>query len=78
MQLVLYLHIQGLVGSYQPSNELMLRFYGYFKQATKGPCTGSRPAFWDVVRRAKYNAWKNLGDMAREVAMAKYVEELHT
>lgn len=64
-------------GSYQPSNDLMLRFYGYFKQGTLGPCTGSRPAFWDVVGRAKYDAWKNLGDMSKEEAMAKYVEELH-
>ncbi|XP_018575706.1 acyl-CoA-binding domain-containing protein 5 [Anoplophora glabripennis] len=64
-------------GSYQPSNDLMLRFYGYFKQATLGSCTGSRPAFWDVVGRAKYDAWKKLGDMSKEAAMAKYVEELH-
>nr|CAH7717888.1 unnamed protein product [Callosobruchus chinensis]CAH7751913.1 unnamed protein product [Callosobruchus chinensis] len=66
-----------LIGSYQPSNELMLRFYSYFKQATQGPCTGTRPAFWDVVGRAKYDAWKKLGDMSKEEAMAKYVNELH-
>ncbi|KAJ8925526.1 hypothetical protein NQ315_009365 [Exocentrus adspersus] len=61
-------------GSYQPSNDLMLRFYGYFKQATLGPCCGSRPAFWDVVARAKYDAWKKLGDMSKEEAMAKYLQ----
>ncbi|XP_030745600.1 acyl-CoA-binding domain-containing protein 5 [Sitophilus oryzae] len=65
-------------GSYQPSNELMLRFYAYFKQATQGPCSGSRPAFWDIVGRAKYDAWKKLGDMSKNVAMAKYVDELHS
>ncbi|CAH0551979.1 unnamed protein product [Brassicogethes aeneus] len=64
-------------GSYQPSNELMLRFYAYFKQATQGPCSGSRPAFWDVVGRAKYDAWKKLGEMKKTDAMAKYVSELH-
>lgn len=56
----------------------MLRFYSYFKQATQGPCTGSRPAFWDVVGRAKYDAWKKLGDISKEEAMARYVDELHT
>lgn len=56
----------------------MLRFYGYFKQATNGPCTGSRPAFWDVVGRAKYDAWKKLGDLPREQAMLRYVDELHS
>ncbi|XP_065166983.1 acyl-CoA-binding domain-containing protein 5 [Atheta coriaria] len=65
-------------GSYQPSHDLMLRFYAYFKQATQGPVSGSRPAFWDIVGRAKYDAWKKLGDMSKQAAMAKYVDELHT
>lgn len=65
-------------GSYQPSNELMLRFYAYFKQATLGPCSGHRPSFWDVVGRAKYDAWKRLGDMSKNDAMTKYVDELHS
>ncbi|XP_017781616.1 PREDICTED: acyl-CoA-binding domain-containing protein 5 [Nicrophorus vespilloides] len=65
-------------GSYQPSNDLMLRFYGYFKQATQGKCTGTRPSIWQVVSRAKYDAWKKLGDMSKADAMARYVEELHT
>lgn len=56
----------------------MLRFYSYFKQATQGPCSGARPAFWDVVGRAKYDAWKKLGDVSKEEAMAKYVHELHS
>lgn len=66
-----------VTGSYQPSNVMKLRFYGYFKQATEGPCKGQRPPFWDAVGRAKYDAWKNLGDMPKSAAMAKYVEELH-
>lgn len=64
-------------GSYQPSNELMLRFYGYYKQATEGPATGPRPAFWDVVKRAKWDAWARLGTMARHQAMQAYVDELN-
>ncbi|XP_044265063.1 acyl-CoA-binding domain-containing protein 5A isoform X2 [Tribolium madens] len=56
----------------------MLRFYAYYKQATLGPCTGRRPAFYDVVGRAKYDAWKCLGDMPKAMAMSKYVDELHT
>ncbi|EFA06332.2 hypothetical protein TcasGA2_TC009203 [Tribolium castaneum] len=66
------------LSSYQPSNDLMLRFYAYYKQATLGPCTGRRPAFYDVVGRAKYDAWKSLGEMSKSTAMAKYVDELHT
>ncbi|KAK5648714.1 hypothetical protein RI129_003606 [Pyrocoelia pectoralis] len=64
-------------GSYQPSNALMLRFYAYFKQATQGPCKGSRPPFWDIVGRAKYDAYKDLGNMSKQDAMKHYVDELH-
>ena len=65
------------LGPYQPSNDLMLRFYGYFKQATEGPCKGARPNFFNIVGRAKYDAWKKLEDMPSEEAMAHYVDELH-
>jgi acyl-CoA-binding protein len=63
-------------GSYQPSHELMLRFYAYFKQATEGPCVAPRPAFWEVVKKMKWEAWNKLGNMSREEAMNNYVEEL--
>ncbi len=70
--------IRGLPksGSYQPSNDMMLRFYSYFKQATLGPCTQKRPPFWDIVGRAKYDSHKGLGNMPKERAMELYVDEL--
>lgn len=55
---------------------MMLNFYSLFKQATEGPCKQGRPAFWDVVGRAKYESWKALGEMSREQAMLNYVAEL--
>ncbi|XP_048001825.1 acyl-CoA-binding domain-containing protein 5-like [Leguminivora glycinivorella] len=64
-------------GSYQPSNELMLRFYSYFKQATEGPCDKPKPGFWDVVNRAKWESWNKLGNMSQTEAMQAYVDELH-
>lgn len=63
-------------GSYRPSYEVMLRFYGLYKQAVCGPCTTSRPEFWDPVGRYKWDAWNQLGDMSRENAMAAYVNEI--
>uniref|UniRef100_A0A8C4SLH9 ACB domain-containing protein n=1 Tax=Erpetoichthys calabaricus TaxID=27687 RepID=A0A8C4SLH9_ERPCA len=63
-------------GPYRPSYDAMLRFYGYYKQATCGPCTFGRPPFWDPVGRYKWDAWKRLGDMSRVAAMAAYVEEI--
>ena len=43
-----------IVGSFQPSHTLMLKFYSYYKQATLGACNIPRPAFWDVVGKAKW------------------------
>ncbi|XP_043109870.1 acyl-CoA-binding domain-containing protein 4 isoform X2 [Puntigrus tetrazona] len=63
-------------GSYRPSYEVMLRFYGLYKQAVCGPCTVSRPGFWDPVGRYKWDAWNQLGDMSRENAMTAYVNEM--
>ncbi|XP_051173266.1 acyl-CoA-binding domain-containing protein 5 [Leptopilina boulardi] len=63
-------------GSYQPSHELMLRFYSYYKQATEGPCSNPKPAFWEVVKKAKWDAWTRLGNMSRTEAMNNYVDEL--
>ena len=41
-------------GNFQPSREMMLKFYGFYKQATCGPCTDLKPAFWDVIGKAKW------------------------
>lgn len=63
-------------GAYQPSHELMLRFYGYYKQATEGPNNMPKPNFWEVIKKAKWDAWSKLGNMSKEEAMLNYVEEL--
>ncbi|XP_014206313.1 acyl-CoA-binding domain-containing protein 5-like [Copidosoma floridanum] len=63
-------------GSYQPSEELMLRFYSYYKQATSGPCKSSKPAFWQLVKKARWEAWAQLGNMSQKDAMSRYIEEL--
>lgn len=70
--------IKGLPknGPYQPSNEMMLKFYGFFKQATEGRCYLAKPGIWNVVSRAKWEAWNKLGDMSEEEAMRHYVDEL--
>jgi hypothetical protein len=36
------------------SDKAKLQFYGLYKQATAGPCSTSRPAFWDPTGRAKW------------------------
>ncbi|KAJ8337057.1 hypothetical protein SKAU_G00382770 [Synaphobranchus kaupii] len=63
-------------GPFQPSNEMMLKFYSYYKQVTLGPCTVPRPGFWDPVGKVKWDAWNSLGDMPKEKAMSAYVDEM--
>jgi len=70
--------IQGLPkdGSFQPSNEMKLKFYAFYKQARDGPCVGARPSFWDVVARAKHDAWAHLGQMTSNQAKIGYIDAL--
>ncbi|XP_065358414.1 acyl-CoA-binding domain-containing protein 5 [Calliphora vicina] len=70
--------IKGLPknGPYQPSNGMMLKFYGLYKQATEGACDQRKPAFWDVVNKAKWDAWNRNSHLTKEEAMQKYVQSL--
>ncbi|KAI0231087.1 hypothetical protein LSAT2_018561 [Lamellibrachia satsuma] len=63
-------------GSFQPSREMMLKFYAFYKQATCGSCTDAKPGFWDVIGKAKWEAWSDLQEMSEEDAMTNYVEQL--
>jgi len=68
--------IKGLPkdGSFQPSNEVKLEFYSLYKQATEGVCSGTRPGWWDMEARAKYDAWYLLKNMDKNTAMSQYIE----
>jgi acyl-CoA-binding protein len=56
-----------------PGNDVKLKLYGLFKQATTGDATGSRPGFTNPVGRAKYDAWAKLSGTAPEAAEQQYV-----
>lgn len=57
------------------TNEQKLRAYSLFKQATVGDVDGSRPGVFDMVGRAKYDAWAGVKGMSKQDAMAAYVKE---
>ncbi|KAF6720286.1 Acyl-CoA-binding domain-containing protein 5 [Oryzias melastigma] len=64
-------------GSFLPSDDMMLMFYSYYKQATAGPCNFPRPiGFWDSNSKAKWDAWSSLGNMTKEEAMKNYIEAI--
>eukprot|EP00127_Corallochytrium_limacisporum_P005113 Clim_evm19s199 gene=Clim_evmTU19s199 len=61
-------------GPIQPTNADKLNFYSLYKQATVGPCNAPKPNFWDVIAKAKWEAWNGLGDMSKVEAMQQYIE----
>lgn len=62
--------------SVQPSNNDKLILYGLYKQATVGDCSGPKPAFWDVVSKAKWESWVKLSGTASEHAKGEYISML--
>ena len=57
-----------------PGNDLKLRLYAHYKQATEGDVTGEKPGFTDFAGRAKYDAWAKLKGTPAEKAMEGYVK----
>lgn len=57
----------------RPDDEALLELYSYFKQATEGDVTGSRPGAFDFVARAKYDAWLARKGVGKDAAMRAYI-----
>lgn len=57
-----------------PGNDLKLRLYASFKQATEGDVQGDKPGFTDFVGRSKYDAWAKLKGTSSEDAMKAYIK----
>lgn len=57
-----------------PGNEMKLRLYGHFKQASEGDVSGDKPGFTDFVGRAKYDAWAKLSGTSQDEAMKAYIK----
>lgn len=65
----------------QFSKNDLLQFYAFYKQSTVGGLdtkTQSRPSFFKLQERAKYDAWNGLGAMEKSTAMDSYVELLNS
>lgn len=57
-----------------PGNQVKLKIYALFKQATQGPCNSPKPGMLDFVNKAKWDAWKSLGSVSPEEARQQYVD----
>lgn len=57
-----------------PGNQVKLKLYALYKQATDGPCNMPKPGVFDLVNKAKWEAWNSLGSLPKETARQNYVD----
>ena len=63
-----------LAAKKDPGNDLKLKLYANYKQATEGDVQGDKPGFTDFVNRAKYEAWAKLKGTSSDEAMKAYIK----
>jgi acyl-CoA-binding protein len=54
--------------------EVLLKMYGFYKQALNGDVTGKRPGRINLKARYKFDAWESNKGMSREEAMKSYID----
>lgn len=65
-------HLKSIIGKLEAGH--LLELYGFYKQATVGPCNIPKPRWYEVQAKQKWEAWQALGDMTHETAMKNYVQ----
>ena len=58
----------------RPSNDVLLKAYALYKQATQGDNEGERPGGFDFKAIAKHNAWLEEKGKSKEEAMKDYID----
>ena len=61
----------------KPSNDVLLKIYALFKQATEGDVSGERPGGFDFKAVAKFNAWESLRGKKPDEAKSEYIDLIH-
>lgn len=54
--------------------EVLLKMYGFYKQALNGDVTGKRPGRINLKARYKFDAWESNKGISREEAMKLYID----
>jgi len=60
--------------SRRPDNNTLLKLYSLYKQATDGDAPADGPSNpFDIIGKAKHNAWAQLRGVSAESAMQQYI-----
>jgi diazepam-binding inhibitor (GABA receptor modulating acyl-CoA-binding protein) len=54
-------------------DDIKLKFYSYFKQATVGDCDTECPNIFDFTKRTLWNEWNKLKGVTKIEAMKMYI-----
>ena len=57
----------------KPKNEILLKLYGYYKQATLGNCNTDKPNFLDFKGVKKWESWMDLYGVDSNESKKKYI-----
>lgn len=57
----------------RPDNDVMLKLYALYKQASAGDVSGARPGILDLQGRMKYDSWAKVKGLSSEQAMNDYI-----
>jgi acyl-CoA-binding protein len=61
--------------SQKPDNEILLKLYSLYKQATEGDVNTEPPAnAFDFVNKAKHQAWSEQKGKSKDSAMQEYID----
>ncbi|MFT6123113.1 MAG: acyl-CoA-binding protein [Oleiphilaceae bacterium] len=63
-------------GDIEPSNEMKLKMYALYKQASEGDVSGKKPGMMDFIARAKFMAWEELKGSTADEAMQTYIDSV--
>lgn len=58
----------------RPSDMQLLDLYAFYKQATEGDNTTSKPGMFDIKGKFKWDTWKAKAGMSTEEAQQKYID----
>lgn len=57
-----------------PEEDILLKLYALYKQATIGDCNTSQPWFYNVKDRMKWDAWNSIKGTLKEKAKIAYIK----
>lgn len=62
----------------KPSNEILLKIYSLYKQATLGDSPKEKPLGRNFVKIAKFNAWKKQKGKSSKECMQAYIDLINS